>query len=268
VARPSPAAGAAAPAVPGGKNLFANAGFEDGAEPWFFSDRTEQRNLKRTYRRTSFLLARLLAGMGVAGSPPVLERFATPVGGRPAPSLVQNGDFRADADGDGTPDGWLFTSGSKQAACRREKAEDGAWAVVLACPPVEGGEKSGAMLAQHDLPVTKGRWCRISFKARARNLTGGSPVVAVQNMDGWRSCFEYQRFDPGEAWQPFRFDVQSKETAEKQTRFQIWYDGTGELWLSDVRVEPIGDPAEGRWLTGLYLDEPEEWDDPYRFFRW
>ena len=24
----------------------------------------------------------------------------------------------------------------------------------------------------------------------------------------------------------------------------------------------------GRWLHGFYLDEPEEWDDPYRFFRW
>ena len=30
------------------------------------------------------------------------------------------------------------------------------------------------------------------------------------------------------------------------------------------------DPArsETRWLTGHYLDQPEEWDDPYRFFRW
>jgi hypothetical protein len=25
---------------------------------------------------------------------------------------------------------------------------------------------------------------------------------------------------------------------------------------------------EKRWLDGLYLDEPEEWDDPYRFFGW
>jgi beta-galactosidase/beta-glucuronidase len=25
---------------------------------------------------------------------------------------------------------------------------------------------------------------------------------------------------------------------------------------------------EQRWLRGLYLDQPEEWDDPYRFFRW
>jgi hypothetical protein len=31
-------------------------------------------------------------------------------------------------------------------------------------------------------------------------------------------------------------------------------------------VDPSKD--EKRWLKGLYLDVPEEWDDPYRFFRW
>jgi hypothetical protein len=33
----------------------------------------------------------------------------------------------------------------------------------------------------------------------------------------------------------------------------------------------IRNPAgrdEQRWLDGFYLDVPEEWDDPYRFFRW
>jgi len=36
-------------------------------------------------------------------------------------------------------------------------------------------------------------------------------------------------------------------------------------------LERITNPAsenERRWLTGLYLDTPQEWDDPYRFFRW
>ncbi|MFC2090872.1 hypothetical protein ACFLT1_08865, partial [Bacteroidota bacterium] len=31
-------------------------------------------------------------------------------------------------------------------------------------------------------------------------------------------------------------------------------------------VNPEG--SEQRWLDGLYLDQPEEWDYPYRFFRW
>jgi hypothetical protein len=46
--------------------------------PWDF-DYAKQYNVKRTYRRASFVLARLLAGMGIAGSTPVLERFGTPV---------------------------------------------------------------------------------------------------------------------------------------------------------------------------------------------
>jgi hypothetical protein len=36
-------------------------------------------------------------------------------------------------------------------------------------------------------------------------------------------------------------------------------------------LERFRDPAsdrERRWLDGLYLDVPEEWDDPYRFFGW
>jgi hypothetical protein len=31
---------------------------------------------------------------------------------------------------------------------------------------------------------------------------------------------------------------------------------------------PVDGAEPGRWLQGLYLDEPQEWDDSYRFFRW
>ena len=44
---------------------------------------------------------------------------------------------------------------------------------------------------------------------------------------------------------------------------------TGDVPLPDrMHTPPRPAPAEQRWLTGLYLDRPEEWDDPYRFFRW
>jgi beta-galactosidase len=36
--------------------------------------------------------------------------------------------------------------------------------------------------------------------------------------------------------------------------------------LQRFRVPPSG--GEQRWLRGIYLDMPGEWDDPYRFFRW
>ena len=51
--------------------------------PWQF-DYGKQYNLKRTYRRASFAVSRLLAGMGAGGSTPLLARFASPVPpGRP-----------------------------------------------------------------------------------------------------------------------------------------------------------------------------------------
>jgi hypothetical protein len=48
--------------------------------PYFVSrtERIEPQNLRRTYRRTSFQLARLLANMGVAAPTPLLARFSSP----------------------------------------------------------------------------------------------------------------------------------------------------------------------------------------------
>ncbi len=34
------------------------------------------------------------------------------------------------------------------------------------------------------------------------------------------------------------------------------------------RFHRPADRREQRWLNGFYVDSPEEWDDPYRFFRW
>ncbi len=42
----------------------------------------------------------------------------------------------------------------------------------------------------------------------------------------------------------------------------------GETPLLTRFSTPVGSSEPGRWLQGFYLDQPEEWDDPYRFFRW
>jgi hypothetical protein len=58
--------------------------------PWQFGDR-RQYNLRRTYRRTSFLLTRVLANLGVAGSTPLLDRFHNPVRDASADNRWQEG---------------------------------------------------------------------------------------------------------------------------------------------------------------------------------
>ena len=72
-----PAEGAAAQGQAAPQNLCANPSFEKGSEPYYFQF-VEQYNLRRTYRRASFLLTRILADMGVAGSTPLLARFGSP----------------------------------------------------------------------------------------------------------------------------------------------------------------------------------------------
>jgi hypothetical protein len=38
--------------------------------------------------------------------------------------------------------------------------------------------------------------------------------------------------------------------------------------LDHFHNPPESTASKGRWLTGLYIDQPQEWDDPYRHFRW
>src|SRR5439155_20525732 len=75
------------PLVAGGASVLGDgvlAQAEDGRivfdqlAPWQF-DAKQPMNVKRTFRRSAFLLSRLLGNMGVGGSTPVLARFHAPV---------------------------------------------------------------------------------------------------------------------------------------------------------------------------------------------
>lgn len=239
--------------------------------PWDF--RYEQQfNLKRTYRRTSCLLARLLSNLGARAQTPLLDRFARPVsadvtGQEP---VSRNGDFARDADGDGVADEWSVSGDGARVQARREPlaGEGGRWAQVIASAPQEGAQRPSAMLAQMGVPLAEGQWYHLSFRARAEGMAGSEVLVAVNHTRSWTALLEYRRFYPGTEWQRFEYWLQATGTEPTNTRLQIWHGNAGELWLSDLRLEPCAPPTEGRWLNGLYLDAPTEMDDPYRFFRW
>ena len=255
----------------GPRNLFINPGFENGRKPWFFSFH-EQLNLRRTYRRTSFTLARLLANMGVSAPTPLLSWFSMPVGGdepKPGSSVVRNGDFSQAAQQDAVADQWQFSSDSRPATCTRQQV------ALMACGPCDwqrgsaGKGQANVMLAQQDVPVKDGQWYRIAFKAKAEGMAEKTVSLALQDTKTWNSLFDYQSFTPTAEWRTFRFLVQANGTAERNTRFQIWHANSGTLWLAGISMAPVALPStDGRWSQGLYLDQVEDWDDPYRFFRW
>jgi hypothetical protein len=74
---------------------------------------------------------------------------------------------------------------------------------------------------------------------------------------------------------PWRLDYRNTHDL-KRTYRRASFTLTRLLANQDVAgatplLERIGAPAmpaEKRWTEGLYLDEPQEWDNPYRFFRW
>ncbi len=75
---------------------------------------------------------------------------------------------------------------------------------------------------------------------------------------------------------PWQFDYRRQNTKRtyRRTSFLVsrllanmGVSGSTPL-LQRFRNPVYAGKAEKRWLEGLYLDSPEEWDDPYRFFRW
>jgi len=75
---------------------------------------------------------------------------------------------------------------------------------------------------------------------------------------------------------PWQFDYSGEKMNVKRTfrrvsclvtRLLANTGVAGQTALLDHLSRPVAE-GETRWLDGLYLDEPEEWDDPYRFFRW
>ncbi|MBT3381835.1 MAG: hypothetical protein HN406_39960, partial [Lentisphaerae bacterium] len=271
--------GAYAPWKPGSAtlkerpNLFTKAGFEEGVgKPWFFNSH-QNRNLRRTYRRASFTLNRLLANMGAGATTPLLENLCTPPGGKgqqTSSELVKNADLSVDDDADGLADGWGCSLTGDGATRQREKVKpsSGKWSQRISCPRPNAKGKSGAMLYQLGVPVVEGQWYRISFMAKSSGMDGVSPTMAISQTGPWQSLLPYQKFLPETEWKRFTFVAKGKGTEPKKTRLQIWHSGIGTVWYADVRMQIIAPPDQGRWLESYYMDTPEDWDDPYRFFRW
>jgi hypothetical protein len=74
------------------------------------------------------------------------------------------------------------------------------------------------------------------------------------------------QFDPRE---PMNLKRTFRRAAALVTRLAANMGAAGATPLLARFRAPVEAPGgEKRWLDGLYLDAPEEWDDPYRYFRW
>jgi len=160
-------------------------------------------------------------------------------------ALVFNGSFEQAADKDGIPDGWAAVGrpGIEQRLSIAADPQRGHVAKLNCTRFVGGFPDSHVMLAQLDRAgVRAGQWYRLRLWAKADDLESGSARVALVNRQRWANVGLDDSFAPRETWEPLEFFFRAKDDLKPQdSRFQIWFSGTGALYVDDVTLEPVAE---------------------------
>lgn len=161
------------------------------------------------------------------------------------PSLIVNGGFEQDADGDGVPDGWT-TAGRRGVVQKLQVVEDPLRGRVarLECTQFEPGfPDSHAMMAQLGrISLQRGQWYRLRLWARAENLQTGDVQIAVANIRTWQETGLRDSLTPTETWQQYElYGRATADLAPADSRLQIWLTGPGVLYVDDLELVPVAD---------------------------
>jgi beta-galactosidase/beta-glucuronidase len=250
-----------------------------GLVPWQFEYKLPQ-NIKRTFRRASCLVSRLLANMGASGATPLLTRFASPVVDLgPTDDIVDplwleisdkevvlplRWKGQALLDKAPPPDGWqeagfddvkwrdIRVPGTWEAQFKDLADFDGVflYRVHFQLPPELAGVEAKAVLGAID----DEDWTSINGKEI------GSITSATNPNDYWKAMRAYPI--PKGVLRAGENIITIKVNDLRQAGGILGFSAPTPKQMKRIPK------SSRRWLEGLYLDEPEEWDDPYRFFRW
>jgi hypothetical protein len=106
----------------------------------------------------------------------------------------------------------------------------------------------------------------LTLVSAGATVLGNGVLAWSENANAVFCQFLPWQFDPKK---PMNQKRTFRRAAALVTRLAANLGAAGPTPLLTRFRDPAGAPgSEGRWLDGLYLDAPEEWDDPYRFFRW
>ncbi len=158
--------------------------------------------------------------------------------------LVRNPSFEGDADENGVPNEWRAAGDARFVSQNLavEKGRDGGRCAKLSCTQFEQkSPASHAMLCQMGVPVRRGESYRVAFWARGEDILGDIVSVGLSDTSSWESCGLAGAFAPGLQWRRFEFLFRATRSCTTESRFQIWFNSTGTLWLDDVefvRAEP------------------------------
>lgn len=141
----------------------------------------------------------------------------------------------------GVPDNWT-TAGNAAVhqALTLDRGRSGGSCARLECTEFTGdGPDYHAMLCQVGrVAVRKGQWYRLAFSAKAERLKAGSVEVALTNTRPWENVGLSDAFTPAAEWAPFEILFRaSADLPAANSRLQLWFKGTGTLWVDDVTLE-------------------------------
>jgi len=170
--------------------------------------------------------------------------------------MVYNGSFD-EVGNDGVPAGWR-AYGSAEIQQRLQVADDpqrGKVARLTCTHFVPGGSDSHVMIAQVDhVAVQRGQWYHLKFWARSADMQGAAVAVSLVNRVVWGPAGLTDSFLPTEKWQPFDFVFRaSQDLKPEESRLQIWFHGTGSLYMDDVELTTTEAPVR-RWKPVLPMD--------------
>ncbi|MCX8157595.1 MAG: hypothetical protein N3J91_14305 [Verrucomicrobiae bacterium] len=163
-------------------------------------------------------------------------------------NLVANGSFELDANADGIPDFWQAAGDRETQQQLDRETADGGWCARLRCTAMgKDTPSSHAMICQlGQVSVERGRWYKLSFRARAENIRKGVSV-GLNNTRVWKNVGLDVGFYATPQWQRFEFLFEATDSLPAEnSRLQFWFKSTGTLWLDDVELVSI--PGGRQWF--------------------
>jgi len=152
-------------------------------------------------------------------------------------NLVRNPSFETDNDGDGTPDDWRFAGDSRLVTqnLTLDRGRDGKGCARLACSQYKSGNPAAhAMLCQMGVPVERGKSYQVTFWARGEAIASEVVSVALSDTSVWANCGLEGAFVPTPEWKQYEFIFRASRDCAEKSRFQIWFNSTGTLWVDDI----------------------------------
>jgi hypothetical protein len=242
-------------------------------------------NVKPTFRRTSFLLSRLLGNLGAAPSTPLLQRFGKPpVDGEPLQDVVDALSLEGDGKEIVLSTQWKGLSLTQEApgGWQALDFDDSRWQTVRV--PGPWARDYSAATPPHHWEFLH----RLRFDVPA-DMAGADMAVVlgpVQDED-WVYLNGHQiggRNGNAATRAPRRYPIPKGLLRPGENvlavRTHNWGYPGGILPMTTLaepdrrQLKRLEDPVKylpadsARYLSGLYLDFPTYYDDPYRYERW